>query len=296
MKALDTKEDELVYSKCINKFAQTKNSYLIISTNKNKSVTCSLDHTLFVYNKNKLVEILAKNISRGDTLINSNQTREVVKKITLKKEKIHLIDIETEIKNFFANNLLVHNSSQRFHRITEGLAKEFFRRVAESMKECLFDMPKLKGILIGGPIPTKEEFLEEGQLVTKLKEKVIAIKDLGYTDERGLEDLVELSQSDIAEQELVKEKKELEKFFEILGKYREKATYGEEKTRLALERGAVDTLLISKKLNKAKMQEFESLAENIGANVIIIGNEGTDADQFFNITKGIGAILRFAIE
>src|SRR3989344_2540275 len=114
-------------------------------------------------------------------------------------------------------------SSQRFHRITEGLAKEFFRRVAENMKEIFFDMPRLKGILIGGPIPTKEEFLEEGQLATKLKEKVIAVKDIGYTDEHGLELLVEESEKDIAEQELIKEKNILTRFFETLGKHREKA-------------------------------------------------------------------------
>ena len=73
-------------------------------------------------------------------------------------------------------------SSQRFHRVTEGLAKEFFRRVADEMKKIFFEMPKLKGILVGGPIPTKEEFLQEGNLVTKLKEKVISVKDIGYTD------------------------------------------------------------------------------------------------------------------
>lgn len=36
-------------------------------------------------------------------------------------------------------------SSQRFHRITEGLAKEYYRRVAEEMKKIFFDMKKLKG-------------------------------------------------------------------------------------------------------------------------------------------------------
>ena len=45
-------------------------------------------------------------------------------------------------------------------------------------------------------IPTKEEFLEDGQLVTKLKEKVIAVKDIGYVDEHGLKLLVEASQED----------------------------------------------------------------------------------------------------
>ncbi len=206
------------------------------------------------------------------------------------------IDIETKNHNFLANGLIVHNSSQRFHRITEGLAKEFFRRVSGEMKKVFFDMPKLKGILVGGPMPTKEEFLEEGDLVTKLKEKVIAVKDLGYTDEHGLELLVEDSQQEIAEQELIKEKNILNRFFETLGKHREKAAYGIEKTNLALDRGAVDVLLISKKVPRDEREELEKKAKNIGSEVFIISTENQDGEQFFNITKGIGAILRFQIE
>ncbi|MAE49481.1 peptide chain release factor 1 [Candidatus Pacearchaeota archaeon] len=188
-------------------------------------------------------------------------------------------------------------SSQRFHRITEGLAKDFFRRVAESMKDHFFDLDKLKGILIGGPIPTKEEFLEEGQLVTKLKEKVIALKDIGYVDEHGLELLVEESQEDIAEQELIKEKKILEQFFDTLGKHKNMAPYGEEKVKVALERGAVDKLFLDKKLSKAKTSELSKMAENIGASVVLISDEHQDGQQFINLTKtGIGALLRFPIE
>tara|TARA_Y100000310_G_C20629352_1_gene787731 strand:+ start:648 stop:1751 length:1104 start_codon:yes stop_codon:yes gene_type:complete len=187
-------------------------------------------------------------------------------------------------------------SSQRFHRITEGLAKEFFRKVANSMKEIFFEMPRLKGLLVGGPIPTKEEFLEEGQLVTKLKEKVIAIKDIGYVDEHGLKLLVEESQEDLAEQEIIKEKKLLEKFFNTLGKEREKTTYGMGKTKEALTRGAVQILLISKELEKHEIKELEELAENIGSESHIVSTETPEGEQFLNLTKGVGAILRFAIE
>jgi peptide chain release factor subunit 1 len=187
-------------------------------------------------------------------------------------------------------------SSQRFHRITEGLAKEFFRRVAEAMKEIFFDMPKLKGIIIGGPIPTKEEFLDEGQLVTKLKEKVIAVKDIGYVDEHGVKLLVEASEKDIAEQEIIKEKKILEKFFETLGKNRTKAAYGKEKVTLALERGAVELLLLSKSLPTSELRALEEKAVSIGSEVVIISIENQDGEQFLNLTEGIGAILRFPIE
>ncbi len=187
-------------------------------------------------------------------------------------------------------------SAARFERITEGLAKEFFRRVSESMKEIFFDMPRLKGILVGGPIPTKEEFLELGELVTKLKEKVIAVKDIGYTDEHGLKLLVEASEEDIAEQEIIKEKKIIEKFFNTLGKDPHKATYGEENVEIALERGAVELLVLSKKLEKSRIAHYEKRAEEIGANVVLVSTETPEGDQFFNITKGVGALLRFAFE
>jgi stalled ribosome rescue protein Dom34 len=86
------------------------------------------------------------------------------------------------------------------------------------------------------------------------------------------------------------------KFLETLGKYREKAAYGMEKTNLALERGAVEKLLISKKLDKEKTMELEEKAANIGSQVFIISTETEEGEQFYNITKGVGAILRFQIE
>jgi peptide chain release factor subunit 1 len=187
-------------------------------------------------------------------------------------------------------------SAQRFERIREGMAKEFFKEVADNMKELFFDMPKLKGILIGGPIPTKEDFLKEGELVTKLKNMVIAVKDIGYTDEHGLEILVEESKKDIAEQEMVKEKEILTKFFETLGKNREKAVYGYEKTKIALERNAVDILLVSKKFDKEKTAEFEKLAEQSGCEMMIISTDNQDGEQFNNLTKGVGALLRYQFE
>lgn len=185
-------------------------------------------------------------------------------------------------------------SSQRFERITEGLAKEFFKRVAVTMKELFFDMPKLKGILIGGPVPTKEEFLEQGQLVTKLKDLVIGIKDIGNTDESGLEDLVVASQDILSSQEIIKEKKLLEKFFETLGKTPDKAFYKIEDIKKALKYGAVKTLILSKKLDKEKSKELALAAENISAEVEIVSIETPEGEQFWNL-GGMGAILRFAV-
>ena len=249
-----------------------------------------------VFKKNILDKIKNEELKRRlEMFYNSNLIITKISKIEPQGMQ-KTIDIETKSHNFLANGIVVHNSAARFERIREGMAKEFFRKVADSMKEIFFDLPKLKGILIGGPMPTKEDFMKEGELVTKLKNLVIAMKDIGYVDVHGLELLVESSQEDIAQQEMIKEKKVIEKFFETLGREPKKAVWQMDKVRTALERGAIDTLLISKKLDKELTEEFEKGAKAIGAEIIYISTENQDGEQFFNVTKGVGAVLRYQIE
>jgi peptide chain release factor subunit 1 len=186
-------------------------------------------------------------------------------------------------------------SSQRFHRITEGLTKEFYKRIAEEMKKIFFEMKKLKGILVGGPIPTKDEFLDGEYLVTKLREKVIGRVDIGDSDESGLKELVEKSKDLLAGQEIIHEKKILEKFFETLGEKPDLVFYKEKDVEKGLQYGAVDTLIISRDFDKKIAKDFIGLAENIGSNVEIVSSETTEGEQFKNLS-GIGAILRFRIE
>lgn len=185
-------------------------------------------------------------------------------------------------------------SSQRFHRITEGLTKEFYKRIAAEMKNIFFEMPKLKGILIGGPIPTKDEFLEGDYLVTKLREKIIGKIDVGDSNESGLKELVQKSQEILVNQEITKEKKLVQKFFETLGEKPELSTLKEPNTKKALEYGAVGTLLLSKDYDKKSSKELKALAENIGADVEIISEETEEGKQFYNL-GGVGAILRFKV-
>jgi peptide chain release factor subunit 1 len=185
-------------------------------------------------------------------------------------------------------------SSQRFHRIREGMAKEFFKRVADNLKTHFFGNKKLKGIMIGGPIPTKEEFLEQGQLTTQLKEKVIAVKDLGGTGFPGLVDLVNLCEDILAEQEITKQKRILDEFFEALAKIPDKVSYGEAEVEDRLKRGAVGKLLISKSLDKKKIKMYENLAKETSGEIHLVTNETAEGVQFDNL-GGVGGLLRFEI-
>jgi len=184
-------------------------------------------------------------------------------------------------------------SSQRFHRITEGLTKEFYKRIANEMKNIFFTNEKIKGIIVGGPIPTKDEWVDGQYLVTKLREKIIGVIDIGDSDESGLKELVEKSQQILSQQEIVKEKQLLLKFFDTLGSKPELVAYGEKDVRKALENGAVDILLLSKKMKKESIKEFTKLGENISSKIEIVSMETEEGDQFYNVTKGVGAILRF---
>ncbi len=185
-------------------------------------------------------------------------------------------------------------SAQRFHRITEGLTKDFYKRIADEMKTLFYDNTKLKGIIVGGPIPTKDEFLDGEYLPGKLQEKLIGRIDVGGSDESGIKELVEKSQDILASQEIVHEKKLLERFFEAIGEKPDLSAYKEPEIRKALEYGAVDLLLISKDFNKEVAKELRKEAERIGADIEMISTETEEGKQFLNLS-GIGALLRFKI-
>jgi peptide chain release factor subunit 1 len=185
-------------------------------------------------------------------------------------------------------------SSQRFHRITEGLTKEFYKRIADEMKSIFYDNEKVNGIIVGGPIPTKDEFLDGEYLATKLQGKVIGRIDLGGSDESGIKELVEKSKDILANQEIVYEKKLMEKFFETLGEKPDMAVYKEEDLKKALEYGAIEILFISKDYDKSLAKEFKQKAVNIGSRIEMISTETEEGKQFFNLS-GIGGILRFRI-
>jgi peptide chain release factor subunit 1 len=180
-------------------------------------------------------------------------------------------------------------SAARYGRIRENMAKAFYRKVAEAMKKEFFNLKELQGILIGGPGPTKEDFIKEGNLVTSLLDKVLAVKDIGYSDEHGIDLLVEASEDVLAKQEIIYEKKILEKFFNMLGKSRDKTAYGKEEVEKALGYGAVENLLLSKKLKKAEIKAFEKKAHETSVEVDLVSVETEEGQQFWNL-GGVGFI------
>ncbi|RLF09619.1 MAG: peptide chain release factor 1 [Thermoprotei archaeon] len=140
-------------------------------------------------------------------------------------------------------------SARRFERIIEQLAHEFYKRAGEYAKEVFGPIKELKGILVGGPGPTKYDFLDGDYLPSDLKRKVVAVVDLGYTGEEGVYELVEKGRSALQDIRYVREKELVQDFLYHLAKKPSYVAYGYEEVKQRLLEGAVRTLLISEGLD-----------------------------------------------
>ena len=186
-------------------------------------------------------------------------------------------------------------SSQRFARLREGAALEFFKKVAELMKKEFLHLENLKGILVGGPGHTKIEFLDTAQITDQVKRKIIKIKDISYTDEFGLQELLEKCDDVLSSEEVAVEKKIMQKFLLSLAHDRSKVTYGLEHVNKALDMGAVDTVLISEQMPDADVEKLEEKAKMFNTKVVIISVDTREGVQLREMGR-VAALLRFPIE
>lgn len=187
-------------------------------------------------------------------------------------------------------------SAARFERLRDGAAKEFYRRVAEHAQDAFFPIrAQLKGILLGGPGMSKEEFLEQGDMPQELKDKIIAIKDLSYTGDFGLQELLDKCDDVLAAEEVIEEKKAMQKFFGELAKGTNFAAYGRDHVLTCIQMGAVDTLLLSESLSDEDIEYFSAEADKLRSKIILVSMTTREGAQLKEMGK-FAAILRYPVE
>lgn len=146
-------------------------------------------------------------------------------------------------------------SAQRFERLIEIAANEFYKRVADMATDSFLPLTGLQGILIGGPGPTKNYFNDTAYLHHELQKKVIDTYDIGYTDEYGLKELVSAAKESLMDLDLMREKRLILRLLEEIRKNEGSlAAYGEDEVRHAVEIGQVDVLLLSEGLRKRRAE------------------------------------------
>jgi peptide chain release factor subunit 1 len=145
-------------------------------------------------------------------------------------------------------------SSHRFQQLRLIAIHDFYGRIGESANDAFLtiDPKDLQGILVGGPSPTKEEFVDGGFLHHELQHKILDALDVSYTDESGLYELVDAAQERLLDLEVTQDKLIMRRFMKELVSDKGLAAYGEKEVRHNLELGAVEVLLLSEDLRKTR--------------------------------------------
>jgi peptide chain release factor subunit 1 len=186
-------------------------------------------------------------------------------------------------------------SAARYMRLREDAAKDFYKKIADLVKSEFLGNKNLKGVIVGGPGPTKYEFVDGTYITNEVKEKIIAIKDISYTGPFGMQELLDKSQDVLANEEVVEEKKIMDKFLSTLSKSPGMVSYGLKEVRHCLDIGAADVLLISESMDDKSIKELEEKAEEMGTEVRIISTETREGVQLRDIGK-VGALLRYEVQ
>ncbi len=145
-------------------------------------------------------------------------------------------------------------SQARYARIRENLLNDFLKKVGDLASSKFKEFKDLRGVIIGGPGPVKDQFKEGGYLNYEIKKKVVGVVATSYTGEYGLEEAVNRAEDMISDASAVTEKRIMNRFFGELGKDTGLAVYGLKETARALEMGNVEVLLISEHFDWKKVK------------------------------------------
>lgn len=142
-------------------------------------------------------------------------------------------------------------SARRYERLRQMHLNEFFTRVGKHMTDVFLEAPGLKGIIVGGPGPTKEDFLKGNYLHYEIKDKILTTVDTGYTGHEGVKEVVERSRDFIKNVRFYEERKVVQDFLYNVGQETGLATYGEKEVIQAIKANNVRTLLLSEGVRRA---------------------------------------------
>jgi len=179
-------------------------------------------------------------------------------------------------------------SAQRFARERERQKHEFFESIANTA-QSMFEGHDIDGVALGGTTHTVGEF--EDYLWHNVN--LIGKYPVEYANTEALEDLVEQALDQLEEAASADAIDAVSEFFK--GLRDGMSEYGPEQVERALEMGAVNTLLLSTKLDSERIRELERLADQRGSGVVVFTPSFEEGERFQKLTDGVGATLRFQV-
>ncbi|MGZ5484906.1 MAG: peptide chain release factor aRF-1 [Nitrososphaeraceae archaeon] len=138
-------------------------------------------------------------------------------------------------------------SARRFERLRDNELNEYYRRVADYAHKIFIDQYDIKGIIIGGPGPTKEGFIREEYLDYRLQNNVIATLDSSYSGSEGVRELIDKvnDQGIMADYRLMEEKKIVKRFISEVYSGKGLGIYGIYDVITSLKNGFADLVIVN---------------------------------------------------
>ncbi len=143
-------------------------------------------------------------------------------------------------------------SARRFERLREMTLNEFYKRVAEKANELFLQYPGLKGVIVAGPGPTKEFFVQCDYLHYTLRDK-IHIVDTSYSGESGVREAIVKSADFLKEVRMIEEQKLIQHLMSEATKPDGLAVYGEKQVVEALRKNLLELLILSEDLDRVEV-------------------------------------------
>ena len=136
-------------------------------------------------------------------------------------------------------------SAKRFQKLREMELTYYFNRVAHITREYFIDIYPIKGLIISGPGPTKEEFVNNNYLEYRLQNMIISTIDASYSGSEGIREAFDKSSEILSNFRMVEEKQIIEKLFEKINSNSGLGIYGLDDIINHLKNNIVETLIIT---------------------------------------------------
>ena len=165
-------------------------------------------------------------------------------------------------------------SAKRFQKLREMELTYYFNRLATITREYFIDIYPIKGLVISGPGPTKEEFINNNYLEYRLQNMIIATIDASYSGSEGIREAFAKSSDILSNFRMVEEKQIVEKLFNEINNNTGLGIYGLDDIINHLKNNIVDKIIITDNTElyriESKCKKCEHIQEKIVERIKVI--------------------------
>ena len=154
-------------------------------------------------------------------------------------------------------------SAKRFQKLREMELQYYFNRVAEITREYFIDIYQVKGLIVSGPGPTKEEFVNKEYLEYRLQNNIIATIDASYSGAEGIREAFSKCSDILSNFRMVEEKKIIEKLFQEINTNSGLGSYGLKEVIEMLKNNIAGMVIISDDINMSRIEKTCKRCSNV---------------------------------